>query len=364
MRPLLVVGARPNFMKAAPLLRAMQARPEFEPLLVHTGQHFDREMSEEFFEALELPAPDVHLGVGAGSRAWQLGEIVHRLEPVYSDAGIDATIVVGDVSSTLGAALTSSTLGIPVAHVEAGLRSRNWAMPEETNRVLTDRLSDWLLTPSEDADDNLRAEGIEPERIFRVGNLMIDSLLWMASRIDPAERCDGFGVEPEQFGLVTLHRPSNVDDPAVLAGLVSALTEVACKVPLIFPVHPRTRGRLDRIRGDLEAARIRLFPPVAYPDFVALMSSAALILTDSGGIQEEAIVLGTPCLTLREETERPVTLGGGNEVVGVQPAAIVRAALRRLDEGRGDPVRPPFWDGHAAERALDVLAAGLPVRRR
>lgn len=342
----------------------MQDRPEFEPLLVHTGQHFDREMSDEFFEALELPAPDVHLGIGAGSRAWQLGEIIHRLEPVYADGRIDATVVVGDVSSTLAAALTSSTFGVPIAHVEAGLRSRNWSMPEEVNRVLTDRLSDWLLTPSEDADENLRAEGIEPERIFRVGNLMIDSLLWMARRIDAAERCQSFGVEPGQFALVTLHRPSNVDDPVVLAGLVDALTEVARKVPLLFPVHPRTSGKLEALGRDLEGAGFRLLSPLAYPDFVALMSNAALILTDSGGIQEEAMVLGTPCLTLREETERPVTLGGSNEVVGIAPAAIIEAALRRLDEGRCEPVRPPLWDGHAAERVLDVLAAGPPLRKR
>ncbi|HLI43041.1 MAG TPA: UDP-N-acetylglucosamine 2-epimerase (non-hydrolyzing) [Acidimicrobiales bacterium] len=364
MRPLVVVGARPNFMKAAPLLRAMAERPGFEPLLVHTGQHFDREMSGEFFEALELPAPDVHLGIGAGSRAWQLGEILHRLEPVYGETGSDATVVVGDVSSTLAAALTSSTLGIPVAHVEAGLRSRNWSMPEEANRVLTDRLSDWLFTPSEDADANLLAEGIEPERIFRVGNLMIDSLLWMSERVDAAQRCESFGVEPGRFALATLHRPGNVDDPAVLGGLVDALTEVSRKLPLLFPVHPRTRARLEALRRETAATGLGLLPPLAYPDFVALMSCAALILTDSGGIQEEAMVLGTPCLTLREETERPVTLAGSNEVVGILPGPIVEAAMRRLEVGRAEPVRPPLWDGHAAERVLDVLAAGPPARGR
>jgi UDP-N-acetylglucosamine 2-epimerase (non-hydrolysing) len=363
VRALVVVGARPNFMKAAPLLRAMRTRQEFEPLLVHTGQHFDREMSDEFFETLEIPAPDIHLGIGAGTRAWQLGEIIHRLEPVYSDRQIDATLVVGDVSSTLAAALTSSTFGVPIAHVEAGLRSRNWSMPEEVNRVLTDRLSDWLLTPSGDADENLRAEGIEPDRIFRVGNLMIDSLLWMADRVDATQRCRSFAVQPGEFALVTLHRPSNVDDPAVLAELIDALTEVARKVPLLFPVHPRTIGKLDALGRDLEGAGLRLLPPLAYPDFVALMSRAAVILTDSGGIQEEAMVLGTPCLTLREETERPVTLGGSNEVVGTSRDAIVGAAMRRLDEGRCDPVRPPLWDGHAAERVLDVLSAGSSPRR-
>lgn len=354
MRPLLVVGARPNFMKAAPLYREMRRRGGFEPLLVHTGQHFDKEMSADFFEALELPTPDVHLGVGAGTRAWQVGEIMHRLEPVYAETRIDATVVVGDVSSTLAAALTSSTLGIPVAHVEAGLRSRNWEMPEEANRVLTDRLSRFLLTPSADADANLLAEGIEPERIFRVGNLMIDSLLWMAARVEPATIGDRYGVEAARYGLVTLHRPSNVDDPVVFPRLLDALEAVAVDTPLLFPVHPRTAGRLRELGREVRG--VRLLPALAYADFVGLMANAALILTDSGGIQEEAIVLGTPCLTLREETERPVTLEGGNEVVGTDPANIVEAARRRLGEGRGEAVTPPLWDGRAAERAVEVLA--------
>jgi UDP-N-acetylglucosamine 2-epimerase (non-hydrolysing) len=284
-----------------------------------------------------------------------------RLEPAYEKVRPDCTIVVGDVSSTLAAALVSDILAVPVAHVEAGLRSFNWSMPEERNRVLTDRLSRWLFAPSADAVENLVSEGTTLERIHLVGNVMIDSLDWVMPRLDVGEARQRYGVAGAEFGLVTLHRPSNVDDEAVLAGLLEALSEIAQSLPLLFAVHPRTRQRLDASTGT-RASGLRFLPPVSYTDFIGLMSAARLVLTDSGGIQEEAVVLGTPCLTLREETERPITLTEGrNEVVGVAPAAIVKAAFARLARSRGacTPFRPPLWDGHTAERIVAAIVAGL-----
>jgi len=359
VRPLLVFGARPNFVKIAPIHRAMSANPVFDPVLVHTGQHFDAVMSDDVIKALELPAPDIALEVGAGSQAWQIATIMTRLEPVYEQVKPDCTVVVGDVSSTLAAALVSGTLGVPVAHVEAGLRSFNESMPEERNRILTDRLSRWLFAPSADAVINLEAEGIEADRVHLVGNVMIDSLDWVLPRIDVPDVRRRFGVGESGFGLVTLHRASNVDDPAVLARLVGALVEVSRAVRLLFAVHPRTQQRLEL--ADLDTGPgITMLPPLNYPDFVALMSAASLVLTDSGGIQEEAVVLGTPCLTLREETERPSTLEGGrNKVVGTDPETILAAARESLaasSAGRLPPYRPPLWDGLTAQRVAEVLA--------
>jgi len=363
MRPLLVFGARPNFMKIAPLYRAMSAGTTFEPVLVHTGQHFDRAMSEEFFEVLELPTPDVHLGVGAGTQAGQIAEVMLRLEHVMAEMRPDVTVVVGDVTSTLAAALTSATLGIPVAHVEAGLRSRDWAMPEERNRVLTDRLSTFLFTPSVDADQNLVAEGIDPERIHFVGNVMMDSLDWVLPRVSVAAARETFGVAGGAYGLVTLHRPSNVDSEAILGGIVGALHEVGAHVPLLFPVHPRTRQRLDAFGLDVDGPALRALPPMRYDLFTALLVGAAIVLTDSGGIQEEATALGVPCLTLRDNTERPVTLAsGGNELVGADPERIVAAARRRLVAPPAPVDRPPLWDGHTADRILRVLSTTAPGR--
>jgi len=343
-------------MKIAPLHRAMSAGTTFEPVLVHTGQHYDPAMSEELFEVLELPAPDVHLGVGSGTQAVQMAEVMRRVEKVMADVRPDVTVVVGDVTSTLAAALTSHTLDIPVAHVEAGLRSRDWGMPEERNRVLTDRLATFLFTPSDDADQNLLAEGIAPERISFVGNVMIDSLEWILPRMSVAAAQETFGVEGHPYGLVTAHRPSNVDDVTTLAGILSALREVAEEVPLLFPVHPRTRLRLDAFGLDTKGSALRLLPPMRYDLFTALLVGAAIVLTDSGGIQEEATALGVPCLTLRDNTERPVTLGtGGNELVGTDPDRIVAAARRRLRAPAAAVIRPPLWDGKTAERILDVL---------
>jgi UDP-N-acetylglucosamine 2-epimerase (non-hydrolysing) len=354
-----VFGARPNFMKVAPLQRAMAARPEFDPILVHTGQHFDAVMSDACMDALELPAPDVCLGVGRGTQAAQIAEIMRRLEPVLREAAPDATVVVGDVSSTLAAALTSATLDIPVAHVEAGLRSGDWLMPEERNRVLTDRLSHWLFTPSRDADDNLAREGICTERIFCVGNVMMESLDWALPRLSVAKIRRTFGVERGPYGLATLHRPSNVDDSHVLRGIVSALRAVGRELPLLFPVHPRTGERLADFGIDTRAPGLRLMAPIPYDVFVALLSESTIVLTDSGGIQEEATALGVACVTLRDTTERPITITHGrNRLVGADPQRIVAAARESIAYGRPAPARPPLWDGKAALRIVDILAEG------
>jgi UDP-N-acetylglucosamine 2-epimerase (non-hydrolysing) len=321
-------------------------------------------MSDDVIDALELPRADIRLDVGVGSQAWQIATIMTRLEPVYDKVKPDCTVVVGDVSSTLAAAIVSDTLGIPVAHVEAGLRSFNFSMPEERNRTLTDRMARWLFAPSEDAVANLAQERIEPGRVHLVGNVMIDSLDWVLPRIDVDDIRRRYGVVNRDFGVVTLHRPSNVDEPAVLARLAAALVAVSTDLPLLFAVHPRTQRRLE-VSGTVLGSAISMLPPVNYPDFIGLLSTAALVLTDSGGIQEEAVVLGAPCLTLREETERPSTLEGGrNEVVGTDPARILAAAKLRLDHLTSNPssarnvFRPPLWDGHTAERITAVMMDG------
>jgi len=355
MKALLIFGARPNFMKVAPLYRAMQAGGVIEPVLVHTGQHFDQRMSDEFFQVLELTMTDVHLGVGAGSQTAQIAKMMQLLQDVYADVSPDMTVVVGDVSSTLAGALVSDIHGVPVAHVEAGLRSRDWTMPEERNRVLTDRLSSYLFTPSADGDANLIAEGIDPGRIHMVGNLMIDSLDWLQPRLAPERVRAEHGLTGD-YGLVTLHRAGNVDDPDSLKRIVDALATVAQDIPLVFPVHPRTRQRLASFGLSLDEPGLLIVPPMSYLDFVSLLSEATLVLTDSGGIQEEATVLGVSCLTMRDNTERPITLEyGDNELVGSDPYRLVDAARERIARGRPAARRPPLWDGHAATRVVDIL---------
>jgi UDP-N-acetylglucosamine 2-epimerase (non-hydrolysing) len=355
-----VVGARPNFMKVAPVVEAMRGRAsEFAPMVVHTGQHYDERMSDAFFRDLELPTPDVHLGVGSGSHARQTAAVLEQFEPVVLEHRPDWVVVVGDVNSTLACALVCAKLGVPVAHVEAGLRSRDRSMPEEINRLLTDQLSELLLTPSEDADRNLISEGIPPERIRLVGNVMIDSLSKQLKRAEGSRVREELGVAGSDYAVVTLHRPSNVDEPSVLRGILSALTRISKQLPVVFPIHPRTRKNLEEF-GLLGASveGVRFVEPLGYLDFLRLYSGARLVLTDSGGIQEETTALGVPCLTLRENTERPVTVElGTNRVVGTEPARIVAEAEAVLSQDRSSkaPRLPPLWDGHTAGRILDAL---------
>jgi UDP-N-acetylglucosamine 2-epimerase (non-hydrolysing) len=356
-----VVGARPNFMKVAPLVDAMKRRErEFTPLVVHTGQHYDAMMSDAFFQDLGLPEPDIFLSVGSASHAAQTAAVMQRFEPVVLEEKPDWVLVVGDVNSTLACALVCVKMGIKVAHVEAGLRSRDRTMPEEINRVLTDQISDLLLTPSEDADANLRAEGIPDERIRFVGNIMIDSLNKQLERAKESNVRQQLGVADQDYAVLTLHRPSNVDDRDTLIRILGALEETGSRLPIIFPVHPRTRKMMTELglARQMESDRgLRLIEPLGYLDFLRLYSGARLVLTDSGGIQEETTVLGIPCLTLRENTERPITVEmGTNTIVGTDPQKITTAAFAALaDNGKRSHRVPPLWDGHTADRILDEL---------
>jgi UDP-N-acetylglucosamine 2-epimerase (non-hydrolysing) len=355
-----VVGARPNVMKVAPLVEAMKRRErEFTPLVVHTGQHYDALMSDVFFRDLELPAPDIHLGVGSASHAAQTAAVMERFEPVVIREKPDWIVVVGDVNSTLACALVGAKLGVKVAHVEAGLRSRDRTMPEEINRLLTDQLGDLLFTPSPDADDNLLAEGIPRERIRLVGNVMIDSLLKHLARAKSSGIGQQLGVAGKDYAVLTLHRPSNVDDPVTFARILEALEEIARRLPIVFPIHPRTKKTMAEFGFSERVARsgVRLIEPLAYLDFLGLYSGSRLVLTDSGGIQEETTVLGIPCLTLRENTERPITVAmGTNTVVGTDTQKITTAAFTALDQSRtASPGVPPLWDGNTADRILDAL---------
>jgi UDP-N-acetylglucosamine 2-epimerase (non-hydrolysing) len=350
-----VVGARPNFMKAAPVLRALNEKPGLCQNLVHTGQHYDQSMSEVFFRQLGMPAPDYNLEVGSGSHAQQTAAVMSAFEPLVLDRKPDVVLVYGDVNSTVAAALVCSKLGIRVGHVEAGLRSRDRTMPEEINRLLTDQLSDLLFTPSGDASENLLREGVDPDKIHLVGNVMIDTLV----RLLPcAEQHRSDGSSP--YALVTLHRPSNVDDPYWLRQLIDMLSDISEQLTIIFPVHPRTRERLLELRLNVEArARLKLMDPVPYLEFLALQRHAAVVITDSGGVQEETTFLGVPCLTVRDNTERPITLTlGTNRLVGRDLRRLrdaVEESLRARKHGATPHVRVPLWDGHAAERIANVI---------
>jgi UDP-N-acetylglucosamine 2-epimerase (non-hydrolysing) len=356
-----VVGARPNFMKVAPIVAAMKRRPaKFQPLVVHTGQHYDAAMSDSFFRDLELPQPDTHLGVGSGSHAAQTAAVMERFEPVVLNEKPDWVLVVGDVNSTIACALVCVKLGVKVAHVEAGLRSRDRTMPEEINRLLTDQIADLLFTPSPDADENLLAEGIPRERIRFVGNVMIDSLqknLDVARAQHTRERLNLSNVD---YALLTLHRPSNVDLRESFERILDALEAIAAKLPIVFPVHPRTRKTIAELglNERVESIKdLRTIDPLGYLDFLNLSSSARLVLTDSGGIQEETTALGIPCLTLRENTERPITVEmGTNVIVGTDTTKIVAAANAALNgSAKKAQSQPPLWDGHTSERILDAL---------
>ena len=358
-----VVGARPNFMKVAPIVAAMKRRPaSFQPLVVHTGQHYDSAMSDSFFRDLDLPQPDTHLGVGSASHAVQTASVMERFEPVVVSEKPDWVLVVGDVNSTLACALVCVKLGVKVAHVEAGLRSRDRSMPEEINRLLTDQIADLLFTPSTDADENLIAEGIPRERIRFVGNVMIDSLqknLAVATKLQTKEQ---LGLADRDYALLTLHRPSNVDLRESFEPILSALEVIASKLPIVFPVHPRTRKTIAELglTGRVESIKnLRTIDPLGYLDFLNLSSGARLVLTDSGGIQEETTALGIPCLTLRENTERPITVEmGTNVVVGTDTTKIIAEATAALNGSAKKTIRqPPLWDGHTSERILDALEA-------
>jgi UDP-N-acetylglucosamine 2-epimerase (non-hydrolysing) len=354
MRIVYVVGTRPNFVKTAPVIGALRARlPEGRHAIVHTGQHYDRLMSEIFLEELGVPAPDHMLDVGSGSHAVQTGRTMERLEPVLLEERPDLVIVPGDVNSTLAAALTAVKMGIPVAHVESGLRSFDMTMPEEVNRIVADRFAEYLFLHSEEATENLRAEGIPAERMHFVGNTMIDTLVALEDRFRAAGSAARLGVEPGSYALVTLHRPALVDGP-LLPETVAQLAALAREMPVVFPVHPRTRKMMESVESDHPG--LSLIDPLGYLDFLSLLADAGAVLTDSGGIQEETTYLGIPCFTLRDNTERPVTVSAGtNTLLGLDPAAIasIPAALASRDSAPSEP--PPLWDGHAAERIADVL---------
>lgn len=353
----MVAAARPNFMKVGPVIRALA--PDADVELVHTGQHYDEQMYRTFFRELRLPEPDVDLGVGSGTHAEQTAGVMVAFERYLLDRDVDAVVVVGDVNSTVAAALTATKLHVPVAHVEAGLRSRDWRMPEEINRVVTDRISRWLFTPSADADDNLAAEGVPAEWVHLVGNVMIDTLfdnLDAARARQEARRAD-LGLDG-RYGMLTLHRPSNVDEAGSLKGLLEAIEAIDPALPLIFPSHPRTAGRLEEF-GVALPANVGIVDPMGYLDFIGLVDGAALVLTDSGGVQEETSVLGVPCLTLRQNTERPITCElGTNRLVGLDPDAIVAAGQEALRAERRSAAIP-LWDGNAGKRIAEVLLSDL-----
>jgi len=352
-----IVGARPNFVKISPLVREMRRHPVITPILVHTGQHYDEAMSQQFFAQLDIPAADHNLEVGSGSHAIQTAEVMRRLEPLLISVRPDVVLVVGDVNSTLGAALTAVKLGIPVVHVEAGLRSFDRAMPEEINRVLTDAISDLLFITEEGARQNLVREGIAPRKIHFVGNVMADALLASRPRWRTSSIVDRLGLTGTPFAVLTLHRPANVDDPRVFGDLLGALREIGRHIPIVFPVHPRVASRLTADAAMPGSGRgLICQPPLGYLDFMALMSRARLVLTDSGGIQEETTMLGVPCLTLRDTTERPVTVTHGtNRVIGTCAKTIVSEALHTLEHPPHPVAPPPLWDGGAARRIVQIL---------
>ncbi|MFQ5654696.1 MAG: non-hydrolyzing UDP-N-acetylglucosamine 2-epimerase [Planctomycetota bacterium] len=365
-----VCGARPNFMKIAAVIRAMRPHAELRPTIVHTGQHYDERLCRILFEDLELPRPDIDLEVGSASHARQTAEIMRRFEPVLLDHRPDLVVVVGDVNSTVACALVAVKLGVPVAHVEAGLRSFDRTMPEEINRLMTDALSDLLFVSEPSGAGNLQREGVPDEHVIFCGNVMIDTLLCHRERAASSKILESLALRPREYAALTLHRPSNVDRPDTLEGLLAAVEELQAELPVVLPAHPRTIGRLHEF-GLMERARalprLRLLEPLGYLDFLKLMSEARLVLTDSGGIQEETTILNVPCLTLRENTERPVTIEAGlNELVGADPQRIRAGCRRILDSSPARAPRPEKWDGRAGERIVETLLhcreKGIPRR--
>jgi UDP-N-acetylglucosamine 2-epimerase (non-hydrolysing) len=354
MKILAVVGARPNFMKIAPLMWEIRNYPAIQSYLVHTGQHYDQQMSQIFFEELGIPRPDIDLGIGSGSHAQQTAEVMKRFEGVLLEQKPDVVVVVGDVNSTMACAITAVKLDIPVAHIEAGLRSFDRTMPEEINRLLTDSISRWLFVSEKSGVENLRREGISDDRIFFVGNVMIDTLLACRDRAESSTILKSLELKDRDYAVVTLHRPSNVDDPRLLKGLLDALEEIQREVVLIFPVHPRARKALNG-RPLATMPNLKLVDPLGYMDFLKLLAHSRLVFTDSGGIQEETTVMGVPCLTLRNNTERPATVEQGtNVLVGTDPSAIVSAYRQATTQPKTGRV-PELWDGHAAKRIVGTL---------
>jgi UDP-N-acetylglucosamine 2-epimerase (non-hydrolysing) len=356
MRIVYVIGTRPNFVKTAPVIAALRARiPDGRHAIVHTGQHYDRLMSEVFLEELAVPAPDHMLEVGSGSHAQQTARVMERLEPVLAEERPDLVVVPGDVNSTAAAALTAAKMQIPIAHVEAGLRSFDRTMPEELNRIVTDQLSDQLFIHSPEANDNLHAEGVPAERIHLVGNTMIDTLVALEDRFRGAAAASKLGVEPGSFVLVTLHRPALAHGPR-LTETVAQLAALGRQIPVVFPVHPRTRAMMEAI--DADHPGLLLCEPLGYLDFLSLLADSRAVLTDSGGIQEETTYLGIPCFTLRDNTERPITITAGtNTLLGLDPSAIAKIPSALAQRPAGAPMPPPLWDGHAAERIAKVVAS-------
>lgn len=354
------MGARPNFMKLAPLARRLAARKDVRHVIVHTGQHYDEGMSESFIRTLQIPQPDFNLAAGSGSHAQQTATIMQRFEPVCLETQPDVVLVYGDVNSTVAAALVAAKLGIRVGHVEAGLRSRDWSMPEEINRIVTDRLSHLLFAPSRDAVENLRAEGVAADRIHFVGNIMIDSLVALL----PAARRNGNGRASTPYAVVTLHRPANVDDPAALAELLAALEELSVERRILFPVHPRTRARLSALAWRPASDRLMLLDPVPYLEMLRLIVESEFVITDSGGLQEETSFLGIPCLTVRENTERPITCTQGtNRLVAARRDAIRQAVREATAAVRPKPPVIERWDGRTAERIAAILGESRVIAR-
>jgi UDP-N-acetylglucosamine 2-epimerase (non-hydrolysing) len=350
-----VVGARPNFMKVAPVMMSLASNGKYSQILVHTGQHYDAGMSKVFFQEVGIPEPDINLGVGSGSHAQQTAEIMTRFERVSLESRPDLVLVYGDVNSTVAAALVCAKMLIPVGHVEAGLRSFDRTMPEEINRLLTDQISDLLFTPSSDANENLEREGIAREKVHLVGNVMIDTLVRLLPQATEM-RCGVMRPETP-YALVTLHRPSNVDDPGSLSNILKALEEISNHLQIIFPVHPRTRKQIKGLGGcSPNNGRLNLIDPIGYLDFLFLQKNATLVITDSGGIQEESTFLGVPCLTVRENTERPITLTMGTNILVGQSMKRLKEEVSRIMNGDGRKGKvPPLWDGHAAQRIADII---------
>ena len=360
MHILHVVGARPNFVKAAPLIKALAVYDDISQTLVHTGQHYDANMSDVFFHQLSMPEPDVNLGVGSGSQAQQTAMVMQRFEPVVLEHEPELVLVYGDVNSTMAAAVVCAKLLIPVGHVEAGLRSFDRTMPEEINRLLTDQVASLLFTPSADADENLLREGVAKEKIAFVGNVMIDSLIQLLPLADRSSILTDLDLQPQHYGLVTLHRPSNVDSPAMLTAIIEALNNISRDLVLLFPVHPRTRKQLELFDIVRPATKVRLIDPLSYLPFLALQRSAALVITDSGGVQEETTYLGIPCLTVRENTERPVTVTMGTNILVGRDTQLLQTHAVHIVSGKGKQSQvPPLWDGHTSGRIVKVIRARL-----